>query len=68
MGRLFEDGEKPAHETGPKPQENRDPGSIGPIGPQMEHKRQPSDESFTATPGDEPEALAPAPAKWQERI
>ncbi len=70
MGRLFEDEEKPAHETGPKPQENRDPGSIGPIGPQMEHKPRPSDESFTdgASPGDEPETPAPTTGKWQERI
>ncbi len=56
MGRLLEDGEKPAHETGPKTPENRDPGSIGPVGPQMEHKPRPSDESFAtpaSTPGDD---------------
>ena len=68
MGRLFEDGGKPAHETGPKPQENRDAGTIGPIGPQMGHKPRPSDESLAEVPSDEPETLAPAPAKWQERI
>ena len=68
MGRLFKDGEKTAHETGPKPQESRGPGPIGPIGPQMEHKPQPSDESFTGVPGDEPEEIAPTAGNWQERI
>ncbi len=70
MGRLFEDGGKPAHETGPKPQENRDAGTIGPVGPQIEHKPQPSDESFSegSSPGDEPETPAPTTGNWQERI
>ena len=68
MGRFSERDEKAAHETGPKTPENRDAGTIGPIGPQMGHKPRPSDESLAGVPSDEPETLAPAPAKWQERI
>ncbi len=72
VGRLFGDGEKSAHENGPKPQENRDAGPIGPIGPIIEQKLRPSDESLTEVSGEGSETPAPAPApttgKWQERI
>ena len=70
VGRLFEDGEKPAHETGPKPPENRDAGPVGPVGPQMGHKQQPPEESFAegSSPDDEPEVALPAADNWQERV
>ena len=70
MGRLFEDEEKPAHETGPKTPETRDHGPDGPVGPQMGHKPRPSDESLTEVSGDEPgvHETTPATGKWQERI
>ncbi len=47
MGRFSGDGEKVAHKTGPELQGTGGPGPVGPLGPQIEHKGQLSDETFT---------------------
>ena len=44
MGRFSENGKNEAHESGPQAVENAGPGPNGTVGPQMEHKLQPSDE------------------------
>ena len=50
LGRFPGDGEKPAHESGPKAQENSGNGPDGTVGPEMEHRGLPPDDTLQDDP------------------